>query len=49
VDAGASVLRDERASVERRRAIDAAYDERGEGEARADVARREDQRRRGDS
>src|SRR4051812_45815448 len=49
IDAGAAVLRDERASVERRRAIDAAYDERAEGEARADVARREDQRRRGDS
>lgn len=50
VDAGASVLgnrrgedarlAEQRRSVERRRAIDAAYDERGEGEARADVARR---------
>jgi GTP-binding protein len=48
VDAGAAVLREERASVERRRAIDAAYDERAEGEARADVARREDRRRRGE-
>ena len=51
VDAGASVLGDrrgedarfneERPSVRRRRAIDAAYAERGEGEARADVARRQ--------
>jgi GTP-binding protein len=48
VDAGAAVLREERASVERRRAIDAAYDERAEGEARADVAHREDRRRRGE-
>jgi GTP-binding protein len=50
VDAGASVLgsrrgednrlEEKRPSVQRRRAIDAAYPERGEGEARADVARR---------
>lgn len=50
VDAGAASLgsrrgednrfAEERASVARRRAIDAAYPERGEGEARADVARR---------
>ena len=50
VDAGASVLgsrrgedarlEEQRRSVQRRRAIDAAYDERAEGEARADVARR---------
>ena len=50
VDAGASVLGsrrgednrldEQRASVRRRRAIDEAYPERGEGEARADVARR---------
>ena len=52
VDAGASVLgsrrgednrfEEQRPAVRRRRAIDAAYDERGEGEARADVARRAD-------
>jgi GTP-binding protein len=51
VDAGATVLgsrrgeddrlEDQRASVRRRRAIDAAYAERAEGEARADVARRQ--------
>ncbi len=50
VDAGASTMgsrrgednrfAEERESVARRRAIDAAYAERGEGEARADVARR---------
>ncbi len=50
VDAGASILGsrrgedvrlgEQRPSVSRRRAIDAAYDERGEGEARADVAAR---------
>ena len=50
VDAGASSLgsrrgederfEEQRASVRRRRAIDAAYSERAEGEARADVARR---------
>ena len=50
VDAGASVLgsrrgednrlEEQRPSVQRRRAIDAAYPEREEGEARADVARR---------
>src|SRR4051794_5409868 len=50
VDAGASVLgsrrgednrlEEQRPSVQRRRAIDAAYPERGEGEARADVAKR---------
>ncbi len=54
VDAGASVLgsrrgednrfEEQRPAVRRRRAIDAAYDERGEGEARADVARRADDR-----
>jgi len=32
---------EQRPSVARRRAIDAAYDERGEGEARADVAHRQ--------
>jgi GTP-binding protein len=52
VDAGASVLgsrrgedvrlEEQRPAVRRRRAIDAAYDERAEGEARADVARRTD-------
>ena len=56
VDAGATVLgnrgedhrlAEHRPAVERRRAIDAAYDERAEGEARADVARREDGRRKG--
>ena len=51
VDAGASILgsrrgedarfEEQRPSVSRRRAIDAAYDDRAEGEARADVARRE--------
>jgi GTP-binding protein len=50
VDAGASVLgsrrgednrlEEQRPSVRRRRVIDAAYPERGEGEARADIARR---------
>ncbi len=50
VDAGASVLgsrrgednrmEEKRPSVQRRRAIDAAYEERAEFEARADVARR---------
>ncbi len=50
MDAGASVLgsrrgednrfEEERPSVRRRRSIDAAYSERAEGEARADVARR---------
>jgi GTP-binding protein len=50
VDAGASVLgsrrgedarlEEQRPAVRRRRAIDAAYGERAEGEARADVARR---------
>jgi len=50
VDAGASTLgsrrgednrfTEERDSVARRRAIDEAYSDRGEGEARADVARR---------
>ncbi len=50
VDAGASVLgsrrgednrlEEQRPSVRRRQAIDAAYPERGEGEARADIARR---------
>ena len=50
VDAGAAALGSRRGEDERfderrpaarrRRAIDAAYDERGEGEARADVARR---------
>src|SRR4051794_41116383 len=50
VDAGAASLgarrgederfEEQRPAVRRRRAIDAAYDERGEGEARADVARR---------
>jgi GTP-binding protein len=50
VDAGASTLgsrrgednrfAEERDSVARRRAIDEAYASRGEGEARADVARR---------
>ena len=39
---------EERPAARRRRAIDAAFDERGEGEARADVARREDARRRGE-
>jgi GTP-binding protein len=39
---------DERPAARRRRAIDAAFDEREEGEARADVARREDARRRGE-
>jgi GTP-binding protein len=53
VDAGASVLgsrrgednrfEEQRPAVRRRRAIDAAYGERGEGEARADVARRADE------
>ena len=52
VDAGASVLgsrrgednrfEERRPSQQRRRAIEAAYDDRGEGETRADVARRED-------
>jgi len=36
---------EDRPAARRRRAIDAAYGERGEGEARADVARREDERR----
>jgi GTPase len=54
VDAGASALgsrrgedsrfEERRPAEQRRRAIGAAYDERGEGETRADVARREDQR-----
>jgi GTP-binding protein len=58
VDAGASVLgsrrgednrfEEQRPAVRRRRAIDAAYGERGEGEARADVARRADAELRGD-
>jgi GTP-binding protein len=39
---------EERPAARRRRAIDAAFDEREEGEARADVARREDARRRGE-
>ncbi|HET6560516.1 MAG TPA: GTPase ObgE [Marmoricola sp.] len=53
VDAGASVLgsrrgednrfEEQRPAVRRRRAIDAAYGERAEGEARADVARRADE------
>jgi GTP-binding protein len=53
VDAGASILgsrrgedvrmEEQRPAVRRRRTIDAAYDERGEGEARADVARRADE------
>ena len=52
VDAGASILgsrrgedvrmEEQRPAVRRRRAIDAAYGERDEGEARADVARRTD-------
>jgi GTPase len=51
VDAGASALgsrrgedsrfEERRPAEQRRRAIEAAYDERGEGETRADVARRE--------
>ncbi|MDX6327255.1 MAG: GTPase, partial [Nocardioidaceae bacterium] len=57
VDAGATALGarrgederfdEKRPSARRRRAIDEAYDDRGEGEARADVARRlrEDQER----
>ena len=58
VDAGATALGNRRGedarldetrpAVQRRHAIDAAFDERGEGEARADVARREDARRRGE-
>ena len=55
VDAGASVLgsrrgednrfEEQRPSQQRRRAIEEAYDDRGEGETRADVARREDEQR----
>lgn len=57
VDAGASVLgsrrgednrfEEQRPSQQRRRAIEEAYDDRGEFETRADVARREDEQRGG--